>query len=103
MEDKLSMNNNVEDKTSNKRLSQHLIEPKSVGIIYNRKTRWLIFILLMITNLFVNMDHGSIPAATTEIKRDLNINNDVLGILGSLVYFGNVIGSLLFFTIIGTF
>jgi hypothetical protein len=38
------------------------------------------------------MDHGTIPAATSEIKNDLNINDDILGIFGSLVYLGNLLG-----------
>ena len=50
---------------------------------------------MVFTNLLINIDHGIIPAATVEIKGDLNLNNFDLGLLGSLVYLGLVIGSLI--------
>ena len=40
----------------------------------------------------VNVDHGILPAATTEVRKDLGLNNVDLGILGSLVYLGLVGG-----------
>lgn len=40
----------------------------------------------------VNVDHGIMPAATTELKEDLELNEIQLGILGSLVYLGLVLG-----------
>ena len=73
------------------------LNPKKVeGVVFPRKMRYFIFILLVITNLIINMDHGTIPAATFEIKEDLKIDNDTLGIFGSLVYFGNLIGKFLY-------
>ena len=68
------------------------LDPKQIGVVFRRKTRYFIFVILVLTNLIVNMDHGTIPAATSEIKYDLNINDDTLGIFGSLVYFGNLLG-----------
>ena len=41
----------------------------------------------------VNFDHGAIPALTTAIKNDLDLNQQELGSLGSLVFFGNLAGS----------
>jgi hypothetical protein len=58
----------------------------------SRNVRWLIFIILFLTTIFINMDHGTIPAATKDIKLDLNIDNNSLGIFGSLVFFGNLLG-----------
>jgi predicted MFS family arabinose efflux permease len=106
MENKLSLNQQGEDNpklNQNKQVSQKVFDPKQVGVFYSLQTRWRIFVILMIINLFINMDHGTIPAATNEIKDDLNITNDTLGIFGSLVYLGSLIGSMVFFTIIGTF
>jgi hypothetical protein len=40
----------------------------------------------------INFDHGIIPAATTALKEDLKISNVNLGLLGSLVYLGLVLG-----------
>ena len=40
------------------------------------------------------MDRGVIPAATTEIKGKNNISNAELGMIGSLLYFGLIGGSL---------
>jgi hypothetical protein len=43
-------------------------------------------------NIFVNMDHGNIPAATTEIANYLDIDLATLGLFGSLAFFGGLIG-----------
>jgi MFS family permease len=49
---------------------------------------------LFIVNILINIDHGAIPAATTILKRDLMLDNISLGILGSLVYLGLVLGAI---------
>lgn len=54
-----------------------------------------IYKIILFVNILINLDHGIIPAATTEIKRDLELNDVKLGILGSVVYAGLVCGSLL--------
>ena len=63
----------------------------------NRKlSKWkrtVIFWLLFLTNIVINFDHGAIPAATTEIKAQLKMSNFQLGSLGSLVFFGITVGS----------
>jgi len=41
----------------------------------------------------VNFDHGIVPAASKEIKQDLLLTDVKLGILGSLVYVGLLVGS----------
>lgn len=62
------------------------------GIIFPRKFRYTIFFIILITNLIINMDHGTIPASTAEIKKDLEIGDGALGVFGSLVYLGNILG-----------
>lgn len=47
------------------------------------------------TCIVVNMDHGVIPACTFELKKELDINDFFLGILGSLVFAGLMTGSLI--------
>ena len=51
------------------------------------------FVFICITNILVNVDHGCIPAATVTIKRDLGLDNASLGVLGSVVYVGLLVGS----------
>lgn len=54
-----------------------------------------IYYVIAFCNILVNLDHGIIPAATKEIKLDLNITEVELGLLGSIVYGGLLLGSLL--------
>lgn len=60
---------------------------------YNQAVVNFIFVLIFLTNLLINVDHGSLPAATLNIKSDLNIDNVKLGVLGSLVYLGLTFGT----------
>lgn len=53
-----------------------------------------IYFTVAFCNILVNLDHGIIPAATKEIKIDLNIAEVELGLLGSIVYGGLLLGSL---------
>ena len=61
---------------------------------FGKFKRKIIFALLFFLNILINIDHGAIPAATTILKRDLGIDNVSLGIIGSLVYLGLVLGAL---------
>ena len=49
------------------------------------------------------MDHGSIPASINELRQQLTSYDQSIGLFGSLVYFGNIIGSMIFFYYINTF
>lgn len=40
----------------------------------------------------VNMDHGILPACTEEVRQDVGLANTDLGIMGSIVYLGLVVG-----------
>jgi sugar phosphate permease len=66
----------------------------------SRKFRWLIFIVFLITNTICNLDHGSIPACIKELQYDLNAEKNTIGFFGSLVYFGNFVGSLFSMSVI---
>ena len=50
--------------------------------------------MICFTNLMINLDHGILPACTAEVREDIGISNLDLGILGSLVYLGQVLGKL---------
>jgi hypothetical protein len=41
----------------------------------------------------INMDHGILPAATEEMRRDFAVSNSRLGFMGSIVYLGLVAGN----------
>lgn len=62
-------------------------------IYISKKTRWVIFTILMILQIMMNVDHGTVPAALEEIRKDLKIDDDLLGIFASLVFLGNLIGN----------
>ena len=42
----------------------------------------------------VNVDHGILPAATSDLREDLGLTDVDIGLLGSLVYLGLVIGKI---------
>jgi hypothetical protein len=52
-----------------------------------------LFGVIFITNLLINVDHGILPACTGELRNDLGFSTINIGILGSLVYLGLVLGN----------
>jgi MFS family permease len=54
----------------------------------------VIYAVACFANLVINLDHGILPACTQEIKRDLKIDEFKLGLLGSVVYVGLMLGSI---------
>ena len=71
------------------------IDSSKKEIKFNMRDRMTVFVVLTAMNTLLNMDHGTIPAASNEIKEEYKINETVLGSFGSLVYFGALIGSLI--------
>ena len=43
----------------------------------------------------MNVDHGIMPACSTKIQEELNLDKTQFGILGSVDYFGQTLGSAL--------
>ena len=68
----------------------------------SQKGRNFVFILYLISNILISMDHGSIPASVNEL-RQLTSYDQSIGLFGSLVYFGSILGSLISFSLINTF
>ena len=54
----------------------------------------LSFALIFYFNLIINVDHGVMPAGAITIKEYLGVSNTEYGLLGSIVFFGLVLGSL---------
>lgn len=50
---------------------------------------------VFLSNLFFNIDMGIMPAGTVIIKKDLKLDTAKFGYLGSVVYFGNMLGAAL--------
>lgn len=102
-----------ENKDENKNISEEnkefyltnktLASIKSISYVMNRKIRWILFFIFVIINLLMNFDHGTIPAATEQIRNHLFLSDSELGIFGSLVFIGVIIGSLISMTIINLF
>lgn len=42
---------------------------------YNTKVIYCIFVLVFFSNVLINIDHGSLPGCSVEIKHDLGMNN----------------------------
>lgn len=57
----------------------------------------LLFVIIFLTNLMVNMDHGILPASTEEVRKDIGLANTSIGIMGSIVYLGLVTGKTLIY------
>ena len=66
------------------------------------RVRNFVFYLYLISNILISMDHGSIPASVNEL-RQLTSYDQSIGLFGSLVYFGSILGSLISFSLINTF
>lgn len=59
-----------------------------------RVSKNVIYYVCLLTCVVVNMDHGVIPACTWELKSQLQVDDLFIGILGSLVFAGLMIGSI---------
>ena len=69
-------------------------KPYSYRRPFSKKKRKFIYILICLINIFINLDRGAIPAGTTEIKNKNKISNAELGMIGSLLYLGLILGSI---------
>ena len=80
-------------------LSLNYINSNDEYFNLSQSSRWGIYCLLILSNIFVSFDHGSIPASTGEFHKFIK-SNQVIGLFGSLIFIGNIIGSLIFFYLI---
>jgi hypothetical protein len=60
---------------------------------YSSKVRYSLFAILFLSNVMINIDHGTLPGGSDGIKFKANINNWSFGVLGSIVYLGLTLGS----------
>jgi predicted MFS family arabinose efflux permease len=78
-------------------------EGLSDGIILSRGKRSWVCIFFLVMNVVCNMDNGFFPPATAEIRRDFKIDDGLLGMFGSVVFLGNLLGGLIITPIINKF
>jgi hypothetical protein len=61
---------------------------------YHPQVVYSVFSLLFLTNILINVDHGSLPGCFNAIKEKLEVGNLGFGILGSIVFVGLIFGSM---------
>ena len=86
------------NKDENSDLNLKNISSNSQFLI-SKSERWYVYTLLVISNIFIQMDHGSIPASTWNLYQIFHSNKSI-GLFGSLVFIGNLIGALIYFYLI---
>ena len=92
-----------DEENINLNISEKNIESiKSISYVISRKTRWIIFSIFIIINVFMNFFHGTVPAATEQLRNYLHLDDSDLGFFGSLVFIGVIFGSLVSMSIINT-
>ena len=83
---------------SNYSIDDYYYSDNSIEVKINSLEKNFIFHLFLIGNMLLAMDHGIIPASTEPLRRLSNFDQTI-GLFGSLVYFGNMIGSIIVFKI----
>jgi hypothetical protein len=80
--------NNNSKEIDEKYEKNHKIPPLEMS----RKSRCLFFLFILLINFCLNLENGTIPASTVEIQNDLSCEEKDLGLFGSLLFVGNIIG-----------
>ena len=75
------------------------IEP-SLPITLPRKMRWMVYIILLYLSIIMELDQGVLSSTTEELSKDMELNDNQLGGLGSMIFLGKALGCLIFFTLI---
>ena len=88
---------NVNDNDNNSKPPAHKFEIEQPDIYTDQipsTRRNIIFIMFLLSNLFLNYDTGVIPASLLEIVKEINFDYKEQALLGSLVYLGLSFASL---------
>lgn len=75
-----------------KRKGTVIVLPEEMG--YGKNKVLGLGLFYVFCNILLNFDNGALPAALTEIMNELDYNKLTIGTLGSYVYGGFVIGSI---------
>ena len=86
---------------------QKIIEEKEkedlntpIKITLSRRIRWFLFSILIYLTLVMELDQGILSSSTDALAKDIDLNSNELGGLGSMVFLGKSLGCLLFFSLI---
>jgi len=60
---------------------------------YSSRVRYSLFGIIFMSNVLINIDHGTLPGGAEGIKYKAHMNNWSFGIIGSVVYLGMTLGS----------
>lgn len=63
------------------------------GKVYSQKVIYIVFFLIFFTNILINVDHGSLPGCSNQIKKDLDMSDFQFGVIGAVVFGGLTFGS----------
>ena len=63
----------------------------SIPITLSRKIRWIIFSILIYFTLVMELDQGILSSSTDSISKDMELNSNELGGLGSMVFLGKAL------------
>lgn len=74
------------------RLESKLIQDEFYKM-YSPSVIRTIFFTVFLSNVFINIDHGTLPGCSNQIKDDLSMNDFQFGLLGSIVYGGLTLGA----------
>ena len=101
MEKKIGLCNGKEE-SLNQQVSEitSYFNPMPIGVVYDRRKRWIILIIILCINTCINMDHGTIPVITNIIRNLCKVKDEKIGLLESLFFFGSLIGSMCFLSVI---
>lgn len=61
---------------------------------FDKRVIRLLFILVFISNILINVDHGTLPGCSKQLKSQRNVDNFGFGLLGSIVYGGLTLGAI---------
>ena len=81
-------NNKNTTNNNNNKLSFEIAQPDLFNTEIPHHRRNIIFIMFLLSNLFLNYDTGVIPASLLEIIKEINLDYKEQALLGSLVYLG---------------
>ena len=97
-----SLNAKLLDPKSQKLLDEKEKEDLSppIPITLSRKVRWIIFAIFIYFTIVIELDQGTLSSSTDSISKDIELNDNELGGLGSMIFLGKSLGCLLFFSLI---
>jgi hypothetical protein len=80
---------------NNKNLQIDLIQCGHEKDKLTKKSRYWVYVLILTVNIVTNLENGTIPACTDDIQKDMEITEQELGLFGSALYAGNLVGKIM--------